>query len=167
MKPLVGTREAIVLIGLAACIGPPALDHDVTGAGPLLLIQLAPFGALAAAAPRLSPTGALMAAGVFAAAMVETQREIAASSSSTASIALGLVPLLLVAMVPVLIAAADVVRVARALHAGSSVRPPTPGQIGVTLLAVAVGGFALMIPGAVLGLCLGIIVWTADAIQDA
>ena len=42
---------------------------------------------------------------------------------------------------------------------------PTPGYIGVTLLAIAVGGFMLTIPGAVLGLCLGIIVWTADAIQ--
>jgi hypothetical protein len=39
-------------------------------------------------------------------------------------------------------------------------------QIGVTLLAVAVGGFTLTVPGAVLGLCLGIILWTADAIQD-
>jgi len=44
---------------------------------------------------------------------------------------------------------------------------PTPGQISTTLVAVAVGAFMLMIPGAVLGLCLGIIVWTADAIQDA
>jgi hypothetical protein len=39
-------------------------------------------------------------------------------------------------------------------------------QISTTLVAVAVGGLMLMIPGAVLGLCLGIILWTADAIQD-
>lgn len=166
MKALVSTREAIVLVGLAACVGPSALNHDAAGAGPLLLIQLAPFGALAAAAPRLSRAGALISAGLFAAATVETQREVAASSSSTASLALGFVPLVLLAMVPALIAGAGVVRVIRALLAGAAVRPPTPGQIGVTVLAIAVGGLMLMIPGAMLGLCLGIILWTADTIQD-
>jgi len=43
---------------------------------------------------------------------------------------------------------------------------PTPGQIAATLLAVAIGGVILMVPGAVLGLCLGVIIWTAGAIQD-
>ena len=128
-------------------------------------MQLAPFASLAAASRRLTPAGALVAAGLFAAAMFETQREVAASTSSTASIALGLVPIALAGTVPVLIAAADVVRVGRAVLAGAAIPPPTLAQIGVTLLAIAVGGFMLMIPGAVLGLCLGIIVWTADAIQ--
>jgi hypothetical protein len=54
----------------------------------------------------------------------------------------------------------------RTPHTGTLLPRPTPGQISTTLVAVAVGGLMLMIPGAVLGLCLGIILWTADAIQD-
>jgi len=54
----------------------------------------------------------------------------------------------------------------RTLYTSTLIPRPTSGQISTTLVAVAVGGFMLMIPGAVLGLCLGIILWTADAIQD-
>jgi hypothetical protein len=54
----------------------------------------------------------------------------------------------------------------RTPHPRAPLPLPTPGQIAATLVAVAVGGSVLMIPGAVLGLCLGIILWTADAIQD-
>jgi hypothetical protein len=169
------TRSIILAIGLASCLtawawtGVAVDDSTATlpslqefgGIALLLGFQLSPFVALAAASRRLTRWGSLAAAVVFAGLMLEAQREVIDSTSSTAVILIFFAPLILVMAVPILVAAAEVVRLVRLRMAGGRIPRPGRWQIALTVAAAALGFPLLSGAGVLAGLALGFAVWAA------
>lgn len=107
----------------------------------LLALEAIPFLALAAASDEMPWWLALAAAGAFGLWTVTGVQSIFASNSSTAAIALPIVPAAALLAVPCLVAACDVVALVRMRAAGGAVEPPSRREIA---LAVALGGLGFL-----------------------
>jgi hypothetical protein len=169
------TRSIILAIGVASCLSAwawsgVAVDdsmatlpsvQELGGITLLLCFQLSPFVALAAASRRLTRWGSLAAAVVFGGLLLEAQREVIDSTSSTAVILIFFAPLILLMAVPILAAAAQVVRLVRLRLAGGRIPRPGWWQIVLTLAAAALGFLLLSVAGVLAGLALRFAVWAA------
>jgi hypothetical protein len=92
------------------------------------------------------------AATAFGALTDSGLKSIFDSTSSTASIAIPFMPLILLAAVPCLVAACDVVALVRLRADGDMIAPPRRGEIVLAVVLAVVGFFAFFVFGLVIGL---------------
>jgi hypothetical protein len=165
-------RLVVIAIGLATYLG--AAIWSATSTGPIsaptsvgeiaavagfLLFEMTPFLALAVIARRLSWWLTLAVALGFSALTLETAREMNDSTSSTASLALIIVPIALLMAVPILLALSEGVRVIRSRQAGGAIAKPGWRYVVLGLVLGAIGFLTLFIFGLVAGLALTFAIW--------
>jgi hypothetical protein len=137
------------------------LQVPSAGALAFVVFELSPFLALAFVARRLAWWAAVACTLVFGAVMVETARDVSQSSSSTASLAFLVVPVVLLVALLVVIAMSEAVRVTLIHRRGGAVPVPSRSVVGVGLLVGLVGFMTLQVFGLVMGIAVVFVVWAA------
>ena len=156
-------RAAVLGTGVAFALAAPTwVGHHQNGVSGILFVlalEAIPFLVLAAAADQMPWWLALAAAGAFGAFTDSGVKDVAASTSSTAAIAIPFIPLILLFAVPCLVALCDVVAVVRLRARGGTLAPPRRGEI---VLALVLGGFGLLafsVFGLIFGIATAFAVW--------
>ncbi len=124
-----------------------------------LLFELVPFVALAIVARRLGWWLALGCALTFGGLILETVREVSESSSSTAAIAFVVLPFVLLALLLIVLAVNEGVRLVIRRRRGGTIRRPTRGDLALLLALPLTGLLVLSWLGFLAGLGLAFAVW--------
>jgi hypothetical protein len=155
-------RALVIGIGTVfAAAGPLWVGggYGVDGVVFLLALEAIPFLALAAVSTDMPWWLGASAATVFGAFTDSGMRSIHDSTSSTAVIAIPFIPLILLAAVPVLLAACDVVVLGRHRARGGAIERPTRGEVVLALVLAAFGFLAFFVFGLAAGLATAFAVW--------
>jgi hypothetical protein len=126
-----------------------------------LLLELVPFIALVVVARRLGRWLTLGCAVAFGGLILETMREMSESSSSTAALAFVVLPFVLLALLLVVLAVNEGVRLLIRRRRGGTIRRPTRRELALLLGSPLVGLLVLSWFGLVTGLVLAFTVWSA------
>lgn len=137
-------------------LGPPAF----------VLFELIPFIALAFLARRLTWWVGLGCALAFGGLMLETAREVSESSSSTAAIAYVLIPVVLVATLPIVLAANELVRMVVLRRRGATISRPSSRDLALGLVLSLVGLLTLSWLGFLTGLGLAVAMWAGRSARS-
>lgn len=125
----------------------------------LLALEAIPFLALAAVSTDMPWWIGVSAATVFGAFTDSGIKSIHDSTSSTAVIEIPFIPLILLAAVPFLLAACDVVALGRHRARGGTIELPKRGEVVLGLALAVFGFFALFVFGLAAGLATAFAVW--------
>jgi hypothetical protein len=163
-------RAAILVIGVVFALAGPYWIGDGSGLGGsvfVLALEAVPFLALAAAATSMPWWLGLGAATAFGALTDSGLKSVFDSTSSTAVVAIPFIPLALLAAVPCLMGACDVVALVRLRVGGGSIAPPRRGEIALAVGLAIFGFFAFSVFGVVIGLATALAVWAHRVRPDA
>jgi hypothetical protein len=155
----------IIGIGLVSLLAPVG---DLSAGPPaVVLLELIPFIALAVAARRLTWWVALGCALGFGGLMVETAREVSQSAASTAAIAYAVIPFVLLATLPIVLAANELVRMIVFWRRGGTIGSPSRRDLALGLVLPLVGLVLLSWFGLVAGLGLAFARWSARSARTS
>jgi hypothetical protein len=125
----------------------------------VLALEAIPFLALAAVSTDMPWWLGVSAATVFGAFTDSGIKSIHDSTSSTAVIEIPFIPLILLAAVPFLLAACDVVVLGRHRARGGTIELPKRGEVVLALALAVFGFFAFFVFGLAAGLATAFAVW--------
>jgi hypothetical protein len=155
-------RAMVICIGVGFAVVGPLWAGGGYGIGDVaffLALEAIPFLALAAVSTDMPWWLGVSAATVFGAFTDSGMRSIQDSTSSTAVIAIPFIPLILLAAVPLLLAACDVVVLGRHRMHGGAIERPTRGEVALALVLAAVGFLGFFVFGLAAGLATAFAVW--------
>ncbi len=155
-------RAAILTIGVIFALAGSFALGDGFSPGDvvfLLALEAIPFLALAGAARSMPWWLGICAAIAFGALTDSGIKSVFDDPSSTAVIVIPFIPLLLLAAVPCLVAACDVVALIRLRARGGTIARPRLGEVVLALVLAVFGFFAFFVFGLVIGLVTALAVW--------
>jgi hypothetical protein len=155
-------RAMVIGIGAVFAAVSPLWVGNGSGVGGIVFVlglEAIPFLALAAASTNMPWWLGVSAATAFGVFTDSGIKSISDSTSSTAVIAIPFIPLILLAAVPLLLVACDVVVLGRHRARGGAIERPTRGEVVLALVLAAFGFLALFVFGLAAGLATAFAVW--------